>query len=231
MSPLSVPASVSQATGVSAVLVRLRLETRVEHDATERLLDLMGSALTRAAYRQRLVQFYGFYSPLEAALQTRFAPSDGGQVWPKAQLATLLPRLNKTGLLRQDLQQLGVITENLPLCRQLPPIHTQAEVLGCMYVMEGATLGGRLITRHVHATLGITPASGGRFFEGYGDDTSHMWQTMRQLLVSGAVDAPTENAIVKNAVATFACLRAWCQPASNSTGYQTENHTEVAQRA
>ena len=193
--------STAQAPAPPSILTRLRLETRGEHEAVERVLNLMDTALGAAAYRQRLAQFYGFYGPLEAALHVRCSP----------QLTTLLPRLNKTTLLRQDLQRLGLNAAALPLCNELPTIQTEAEVLGCLYVMEGATLGGRMITQHVQKTFGIMPATGGSFFDGYGHDTGRMWQDMRQLLLGCAVDTPTENAIVANAIATFASLRGWCE--------------------
>ena len=211
----------------SAILARLRLETRGEHDTVERVLDLMGASLTREGYRQRLEQFYGFYAALEAALQSRCAPADGCQGEPTLPLATrsaLLPRLTKAARLRQDLHHLGVMSKDVPLCRELPPLETQAEVLGCLYVLEGATLGGRMITQHVRATLGITPASGGSFFDGYGDDTGKMWQAMRQLLVKAATDTQTENTIVANAMATFACLRCWCESRQNLLETETHRH-------
>jgi heme oxygenase len=201
-----------------SILSRLRLETRGEHDAIEQVLDLIGSSLTREGYRHRLEQFYGFYAPLEQALRARCAPLDGraGEAtfaaWPVSMHLALVPRLNKTAHLRQDLGHLGVLTATLPLCRELPPLEGPAEVLGCLYVLEGATLGGRLITRHIGTTFGITPATGGIFFEGYGEDTGRMWQAMRHLLVSSVPDTQTENAIVANAIATFACLRRWCEP-------------------
>ena len=210
-----------QAAAPPSVLTRLRAETRAEHEAVERVLDLMDAALSADAYRHRLAQFYGFYDPLEAALQTRCS----------TQLAMVLPRLNKTALLRQDLQRLGVNTVKLQLCTDLPPIQTEAEVLGCLYVMEGATLGGRLITQHVQATFGIMPASGGSFFEGYGAATGKMWQGMRQLLLACALDTQAENAIVANAIATFASLRAWCEQATPyPDGYKTPQ-TEADQHA
>jgi heme oxygenase (biliverdin-IX-beta and delta-forming) len=208
----------------SSILSRLRLETRGEHEAVEEVLDLMGVRLTRDVYRQRLEQFYGFYAPLEAALQARAVSSADDAGEPGLSAATrsaLASRLTKTAHLRQDLQRLGVITDDLPLCRHLPPLRTQAEVLGCLYVLEGATLGGRMITQHIQATFGITPTTGGSFFEGYGPDTGKMWQTMRQLLVSGAPDTQSENTMVANAIATFACLRLWCEsgqkPSATST--------------
>ncbi len=208
-----VPPSPPQAPTPPGILTRLRLDTRGEHEAVERVLDLMSPALTAADYRQKLVQFYGFYSPLEAALQTRCALPDDGSATSKSQLATLIPRLNKAALLRQDLHCLGVLTDAVPLCRHLPSIQTAAEVLGCLYVMEGATLGGGMISQHIRTSLGITPDTGGRFFDGYAGGTGKMWQAMRHLLTSCAVDLKTEDDIVANAIATFACLRSWCDPA------------------
>ena len=196
-----------------SVLIRLRLETRSEHEAVEQVLDLMG-VLTRDTYRQRLVQFYGFYSPLEAALQTRCAKQSDSHSLEVSQLQKLLPRLHKSLLLRQDLHHLGVSTEGLAQCRALPQIQTHAEVLGCLYVLEGATLGGRMITEHIQATLGITPTTGGSFFDGYAGQTGRMWNAMRQTLLSGAVDAQAENAMVASAIATFTCMRGWCESAS-----------------
>jgi heme oxygenase len=204
----------------SSVLTRLRLETRSEHEAVEKVLDLMGATHIAGDYRQRLEQFYGFYAPLEAALQARCATP---------QLAPLLLRLNKTLLLQQDLLHLGVATPTLALCRKLPPLRTHAQVLGCMYVMEGATLGGRLITQHVQARFAILPATGGSFFEGYGAATGQMWQAMRQLLVSGSVDTSTENAIVASAIATFASLRGWCE--LTNAIHNNENDPEAEQSA
>jgi heme oxygenase (biliverdin-IX-beta and delta-forming) len=91
-------------------------------------------------------------------------------------------------------------------------------------VMEGATLGGRMITRHVQATLGIALDTGGSFFEGYGANTATMWQTMRQLLVSGAPDVQSENTMVANAIATFACLRRWCESGRKPATTETTRH-------
>jgi len=187
----------------SSILARLRLETRSEHDAVERVLDVMGVSLTLEGYRHRLEQFYGFYAPLEKALQARELTLS------PATHAALVARLKKTALLRQDLEHLGARIQALPLCRNLPSTLTQAEVLGCVYVMEGATLGGRIITQHIRASLGITPTTGGSFFDGYGDATGTMWQSMRHLLVSSSSDMQIEDTIVANAIATFACLRGW----------------------
>lgn len=221
---------VTQASS-SSILTRLRLETRDEHKDLERVLDFTGNALTRDVYCQRLKQYYGFYRPLEAALQTRCAFAADGLSGASSPLTTLVDRLNKTRLLQHDLQYLEVSTDDLPLCHELPSVATQAEVLGCLYVLEGATLGGRLITQHIHATLSITPTTGGGFFEGYGGDTGKMWNAMRHMLSTCAVDVASENAMVGNAIATFACLRRWCDPTNVRAHGYGENLTGKGPRA
>ncbi len=206
----SVPEELSVST--SSILARLRAETRDAHKDLERILDLTGSTLTRDAYRRRVGQYYGFYNPLEAALRMRCALRDDHAGAASSLRVTLDPRLHKTPLLQEDLDHLEVSIDALPECHDLPSLETFADILGCLYVLEGATLGGRMIAQHLQATLGITPTTGGRFFEGYAGDTGAMWHSMRHILVTGAVDVETENVIVANAIATFTCLQRWCEP-------------------
>jgi heme oxygenase (biliverdin-IX-beta and delta-forming) len=217
VSPLAAP---------STLLVRLRQETRQEHDAIEQALDLTGPALTLDHYRHQLERFYGFYAPLEAIVRSRWASLAGpSAVGPAlAHTSCLSVRLNKAPFLQQDLRYLGVHAADLPLCPALPPLHTEAAVAGCLYVLEGATLGGRVISQHIAATLGITPLTGGRFFHGYGEDTGKLWQAMRHWLASLSSDTSTNNAVVASATATFASLRRWCEAASPRNLPKHEEH-------
>lgn len=174
-----------------ANLSRFRKDSCSEHEAVEKVLDLMATSLTRAGYRQRLAKFYGFYEPLEPALQARcdMLPSVSSEAFLSTDsYAALAERLKKTSHLKHDLHHLRAATDHLPLCRDLPSQDTPAQVLGCLYVLDGASPGGRMISQGVLATLGITPATGGSSFEGYGAGTAKMWQTMRQQLVKGTPD-------------------------------------------
>ena len=182
MTVFSVTNSISQSEKACSpavtfsILSRLRLEIRAEHNALDQLLDLMNTRLTLQSYDRQLKQFYGFYAPLEQALQARrnlLADGPDGITLPDVPSEALLARLNKTSYLQQDLQYLDIPTDGQLLCRNLRPPRTQTDVLGYLYVMEGATLGGRLISQHVQTVLGITPATGGSFFHGYGE---HTWQ-------------------------------------------------------
>lgn len=185
----------------SPILRRLRDATRPEHDAIESTLGLMGESLTADAYLHTLQRFYGYYRPVEEAIR-----AVGG--WSGRGLD--LGERQKTPLLDSDLRALGVdAPEWLPLCHQLPRIDSIASAFGGLYVMEGATLGGRFISRHIGETLGVTPETGGGFFHGYGERTGAMWQSFRTELATFATTQDTQDQVADAAVRTFRTLRAW----------------------
>lgn len=183
------------------ILSRLRAETRTEHDAIEANLDMTGDGLTRDGYRRVLERFYGFYAPLEPAIRAVGGWADRGLD---------LDARRKGPLLEADLRTLGVdAPAALPLCDDLPPHVTPADCFGSLYVLEGSTLGGQLISRHVQHVFGVTPETGGRFFHGYGDKTGEMWQSFRAAVTGFVVSAADQNAAVAAAKKTFSTLHRW----------------------
>jgi heme oxygenase (biliverdin-IX-beta and delta-forming) len=52
---------------------------------------------------------------------------------------------------------------------------TSGHGLGCLYVLEGSALGGRVISKRVKQTLGLGPATGGAYFHGLGRQTASHW--------------------------------------------------------
>jgi heme oxygenase (biliverdin-IX-beta and delta-forming) len=190
------------AVAAPSILQRLRFETRDAHAAIEKAIALTDKTLTLRTYRQVLESFYGFYKPVEGAIAAAGMPA-----WLD------VAARSKTALLEADLQRLGPQGASvLPLCNSLPPLGTVAQRLGCLYVMEGATLGGMLISRHIRENLGIYPDSGGRFFHGYGSSTAVMWNDFRAGLLSFASVAPQEqDLIIATARATFETLQRWCE--------------------
>ena len=164
---------------------------------------LMTDQPTLHGYLHRLEQFYGFYKPVEDRVY-----ADTG---PLAAWLTLAKR-RKAPLLETDLhvlrQQHAV---SLPVCRDLPRLVSATECFGCMYVLEGATLGGVFIGRHIQAKLGVTPATGGRFFEGYAAQTGSMWQEFRAALTTFSLTTDDHDTMIKTACATFEALQTWCE--------------------
>ena len=184
------------------LLERLRAETRDEHLALEADLDLVSEALSLDAYRHVLRRFHGFHAAVEAAPAWADAARRAG-LDPDA--SRRLP------LLAADLRSLGdARPETLPCCAAPPPLATTAEGAGCLYVLEGACLGGQVIGRHVERRLGLTPRHGAAYFHGHGAATGSRWQALRTGLAAWSREAGADDAVVASAVATFRAMRRWC---------------------
>lgn len=49
--------------------------------------------------------------------------------------------------------------------------------LGILYVIEGSTLGGKVIFKHVQKALGLDQNNGASYFYGYGEKTGDFWKS------------------------------------------------------
>jgi heme oxygenase len=192
-------------TSAPSILKRLRSETSERHAALEHRLPLVDPRLLRDGYRTILEGFFGYYAPLEVQLR-------GASVW--AELEFDFAARRKVPELEKDLVLLGRTAEELtrlPQCAELPELETIPQVLGCLYVIEGSTLGGQVITRHLQSNLGITPETGGAFFAGYGAETGARWQAFGAM-ITAAARFGGEDEIVESANRTFETLELWLFP-------------------
>ena len=201
MSPSSLPEPARAARPVPAILARLRAETRPRHEALERVLDLLDPGLTLARYRAWLVTLRAFHAPMERRI---------GAVEGWAGLGIDPAERTRLAWLDADLVTLGVAPATAAPDASdeadLPPVRTLSEALGCLYVLEGATLGGRVLLGHLEATLGLGPLNGARTFAGYGTRTGAMWAACRRALERHVADGGDADALVAGANATFASL-------------------------
>ena len=185
----------------STIVDRLRAETRSEHTALETTLALELPTLTQQKYVRVLEAFYGFYVVWERHLEP----------WTKEVYEEHTARHVKTPRLVEDLRSFGVSISSLPICEAVPAFASLPAALGSMYVMEGATLGGQLITRKVHGDLGAAGAAGCRFFASYGDQVGAMWRAFRRTLQVRITGAEAEDSAVAAAKETFLTFRVWLE--------------------
>jgi heme oxygenase (biliverdin-IX-beta and delta-forming) len=218
-------ASRAAVSRTSPLAERLRAATHPLHEAAERALALGAGGLTLEAYRRVLAALLGYYAPLEASL-IRIA-----QRFP--QDIDLLGR-EKIPALRRDLRALGVSdaqASRIPLCPFVPDVSDVPRALGCLYVLEGATLGGRVIARQIREQLAIDARSGGAFFHAYGAETGSMWRSFQARLNR---EPPPHERTVSAAVETFERLERWLfdrgAPTwqTQTTGAQTGNPSGAA---
>ncbi|MCA8831432.1 biliverdin-producing heme oxygenase [Hymenobacter pini] len=180
------------------ILTRLRQETRPYHDTLEANdfnQALSAGTITAPLTTRFLEKLYGFVVPVEE--QLRAHQSWFGPEWE-------LERRFRSSLLRQDLPHAA----SLPLAPNLPPLHTRAQLLGVLYVLEGSTLGGQVIARQL-AKAGI-PAPA--YFSGHAELTGPLWKSFVRLLQEAATPA-TADEIVHSASLTFQQLHQWIEQA------------------
>ena len=189
-----------------SLLASLREATREAHAAIEQvpaLARLLDPGLGRADYAATLGRLYRFH----AALEPRLVAALVG--WPAA---AALAAAGRPGALAADLAALGRPAPAPAPEAALPGLAEGMAALGCLYVMEGSSLGGRVIARRLVESLGVTPGQGGRFFGGEGADTARArWRVLCDLLEEvGAAASPEGRArLLHGATEGFTRLGDW----------------------
>jgi heme oxygenase (biliverdin-IX-beta and delta-forming) len=176
---------------------RLRQETQADHDNVEGAVPLMHEGLNTAEYVECLQRIYG----VVAAWEERAA-----EVAPDWLQSILLVR-QRSSLLRRDLAWFGAgeKDERRPT---LPEMNDLPSLFGTMYVMEGSTLGGQFIARHVEAALHLTEGRGNSYFRGHGVQTGPLWKEFCDMLKLRITDEQT-GAVVISAKAMFSTFGTW----------------------
>ena len=180
------------------LLLRLKDETRDVPESLERDLKLVESDLTLDQYRIIVERFYGFYEPWERAIEPLLTEHLPGYANSRAKAPRLV----------EDLRALKSSIANLPLCDRLPDCANWPAVLGSLYVTEGATLGGQIVSRRLQQKLGLSPRAGISFFWSYGMDVSSMWRNFCAMLLAHA--PPSEDdVVVRAARQTAEAMHEW----------------------
>ena len=186
-------------------LLALKQGTRAYHDALEGKMAPLLDTLSIHTYTDLLQKLFGFYKPLEERIAALPA-------WHN--LPVDLERRQKAPLLAKDLLWLKVTQpqlSQLTWCERLPEVKSITEALGCLYVLEGATLGGQIISRHLKKNLALDGDRGCAFFCSYGDEVGLMWESFREALSSHCAKygRTEEEQLVKSACETFISLDYW----------------------
>src|SRR5271165_819045 len=151
-----------------SAIAELRSATWPCHQRLEKRLDVKARFTAADAYRAHLERMWGFCAAIEQRL---------GRHTFGAALGDYEKR-RKVPLLTQDLMALGAdggAVMRLACCESIPECPDPAAAFGCVYVLEGATLGGRTLLPLVQSRLGLTAERGAAFLASYGEDVATMW--------------------------------------------------------
>lgn len=177
------------------IMAKLKEATREQHEGTEQSVSIMDQMFSIDNYKTLLSKFYRFYSSMETELVKLDLKKYGYE---------FADRL-KTSKLETDLKNLGIWDEAkmLPAFQKTPKVDSPEKAFGCLYVLEGATLGGQIIKRHLKEHLDLTSDNGGSFFNGYGEKTGEMWKEFIQITTDFANSANDDETIIQTAKETF----------------------------
>lgn len=179
---------------------QLRRSTRAIHAHTEAAFELDRWLADRESYAALLTLLWGFHTATETAL----VRVDGWDL--------LTPRVDLAGRRRafrieQDLAELGApgpavrpIDANVDATRSTDI----AEGLGCLYVLEGSGLGGRVIAARGRAVLG--PRLPTAFFADPDRNLGQEWNALRASLdaFGTGADGTVRQSVIDAAHRTFA---------------------------
>jgi len=186
------------------VLRLLRSGTAAEHDSVERSLDLLDPELDPARLTAVLTRMHGFWRAAEDGLD------DWADRFPDDAESVTWAARRRAGLFAADLGALGAPPAgDSPL---LAPVEDTDDALGRMYVLEGSTLGGTFIDRHLAGLPGLTGVRL-RAFSPYGAQTGAMWHAFRRATRDRVARGGDPEVMVAAATMTFRSLASWCSPA------------------
>lgn len=171
----------------------LREATAAAHAGLERDLDWEARVATLAGYRALLSRLRGFHAAYEPAIAAALA--DAAFFDPRRRLAAL----------DADLHALSGEVPGPRPEPAAPHLDSPGAALGALYVLEGSTLGGAVIGRHVARLHGESVPLA--YYAGRGRATGPLWRSFRERLDSLP---ETESAAAFAAgIATFEAMRGW----------------------
>lgn len=183
------------------ILEALKAETMTIHHELEQVL-LLKKIMTREIelqeYTKLLQIFYQFIHPRETNIKRTFP--------------NFLKGREKSGLLLADLSHLQNADSNSSVCHETSlTISTEPEVFGYLYVMEGATLGGQVITQALKQNPRLPNDVATQYFNAYGKDTRRKWLDFTRVLCEKNVTPTQHSQVLRSAVENFTALLHWLQ--------------------
>ena len=182
----------------------LKQETKVNHQQLEKLLvKQMRLINTIEGYVKLLQLFYSYFGALEEKINYFILPIQMEEEHSFQR--------RKAIRLADDIIASGGIVNKKCADKDLPEIRNHLEAFGALYVIEGSTLGGRVITKMMQRQIATESLEGFSFFNGYGDDTEYRWSSFRELLNDQAHNDDDKKVVVQAADDTFAKFKGWIE--------------------
>lgn len=183
------------------ILERLREETRGDHDELEAIgmsEKIMDASLKPDEYKRLITVHYLVHKALEEHL----AQADVQQHFPGLRFENR----KKLPLIEKDLAELelgGQRIDQLSPAGRVPEMEEPYGLLGAMYVMEGATLGGMVIMKALKKNEQLSGIDNFHYFGCYGGDTGKQWKSFLEVLKEEGNRPEAQEPVIKAASQTY----------------------------
>lgn len=117
----------------------------------------------------------------------------------------------KTESIKNDILALNGEVPQKASLHDLPEISNLLQAFGALYVIEGSTLGGQVISKMISKQLGLDGDAGISFFKSYGEQTMAMWEKFKVVLERHANTQQDADVITEAANETFAKFKLWME--------------------
>jgi heme oxygenase (biliverdin-IX-beta and delta-forming) len=186
------------------ILHKLKYSTADVHEQlekNEKLSRLTHKNILLSEYIYILNKFHGFFSPIESNINEKTTVNE---------VVSDYHLRRKSSILLNDLSDLveNPVSQTY-ICHRIPEIQGLHSALGCLYVMEGSTLGGRIIVKNLEKELDLSQDYGASFFHGYGENTGVMWKRFQSFYNQLVLNEEEEKEMISSARDTFRLLNEW----------------------
>ena len=180
----------------------LKIETKVNHQQLEKSLIKQMRLITTPEHYVKLLQlFYGYFGALEEKINEFILPH---HLEEEHQF-----QRRKTKNIEDDIHSYGGTIPEKATDEDLPEITNHLQAFGALYVIEGSTLGGKVIAKMMQRQMETDAIEGFTFFHGYGDETESRWAAFKKLLNKQSSDIVEKDKVVGAADETFAKFHSW----------------------
>ena len=174
---------------------RIKAETADLHRQTESAplsVALVSDAVNEKVYTDYLLRMKDIVAWYEHVVFNRLAG-----------VISDIEQRRKLPFIKNDLTQFNIDPEKNTEHFSLPEAETNSVLLGYMYVLEGSSLGGAMIYKHVSRHIDITEQKGGSFFTCYQAELSARWKSFLDIMGEQSLAEKNADEIVIGAKRAF----------------------------
>ena len=183
-----------------AILNTIKEETKTHHQQVEKVLvQELKNLKNKDDYARLLERLLLFYKPIEVDLH---------EVIDDA----LIPDISERKHTQRILTDLELLEHGLPM--EFPKsqlkISSPSYALGVLYVIEGSTLGGQVISKMIHNNLYLEGVDATNYFGSYTELNGDMWKKFGDRIseIENSVD---QKELFQGAKDTFDSLKYWLE--------------------